>query len=77
VDEVIYADARQAVDLMQKVEAVTDGKMCDVVIINCVNMEDCEMGSILATKDGGVVYFFSMATSFTKAVWARKASAKT
>lgn len=66
VDEVIYADAKQAVDLMQKVEAATNGKLCDVVI-NCVNTEDCEMGSILAAKDGGTVYFFSMATSFTKA----------
>jgi L-erythro-3,5-diaminohexanoate dehydrogenase len=25
------------------------------------------MGAILATRDGGTVYFFSMATSFTKA----------
>jgi L-erythro-3,5-diaminohexanoate dehydrogenase len=25
------------------------------------------MASILATKDGGTVYFFSMATSFTRA----------
>jgi len=26
-----------------------------------------EMGSILPCKDGGLVYFFSMATNFTKA----------
>ena len=44
----------------------TDGKMGDVVINN-VNVEDTEMGSILACKDRGLVYFFSMATSFTKA----------
>ena len=25
------------------------------------------MGAILATRDGGTIYFFSMATSFTKA----------
>ena len=45
---------------------LTDGKLCDIVI-NCVNIENTEMGSILACKEGGTVYFFSMATSFTKA----------
>jgi len=45
---------------------LTDGKLADVVI-NCVNIENTEMASILACKDNGTVYFFSMATSFTKA----------
>ncbi len=45
---------------------LTDGKLCDVVI-NCVNIENTEMGSILCCKDQGTVYFFSMATNFTKA----------
>ena len=40
--------------------------MCDVTINN-VNIPDTEMTSILCTKDDGIVYFFSMATSFTKA----------
>jgi len=35
--------------------------------INCVNIPDTEMASILPVKDNGTVYFFSMATSFTKA----------
>ena len=35
--------------------------------INCVNIPDTEMASILPVKDDGTVYFFSMATSFTKA----------
>ncbi|MDE6112805.1 MAG: L-erythro-3,5-diaminohexanoate dehydrogenase, partial [Bacteroidales bacterium] len=30
-------------------------------------IENTEMASIICTKDDGVVYFFSMATSFTKA----------
>ena len=66
VDAVIKGDASQAVDFVQKCEKVTDGRLFDVVI-NCVNQPNCEMGSILACRDGGVVYFFSMATSFTKA----------
>ena len=45
---------------------ITDGELCDVVI-NCVNIDNTEMASILCTKDDGLVYFFSMATSFTKA----------
>lgn len=54
------------VQIYELVEKLTNGKMADVTI-NCVNVPDQEMPSILVTKDDGVVYFFSMATSFTKA----------
>ena len=37
------------------------------IVINIVNVPNTEMSSILITKDEGTVYFFSMATSFTKA----------
>ena len=37
------------------------------LVINCVNVPGTEMSSILATCDGGTIYFFSMATSFTAA----------
>ena len=40
--------------------------MADLTI-NCVDIPNTEMSSILATKDDGLVYFFSMATSFTSA----------
>ena len=59
-------DTKDAVGTYNKVMEVTDGRLCDVVI-NCVNIENTEMASILSCRDGGVVYFFSMATSFTKA----------
>jgi L-erythro-3,5-diaminohexanoate dehydrogenase len=36
-------------------------------VINNVNVPGTEMGSILCAKDNGIVYFFSMATSFTRA----------
>jgi L-erythro-3,5-diaminohexanoate dehydrogenase len=52
--------------MYDKIMELTDGQLCDVVI-NCVNIENTEMASVLACKDDGVVYFFSMATSFTKA----------
>ncbi|WP_105615845.1 L-erythro-3,5-diaminohexanoate dehydrogenase [Vallitalea okinawensis] len=62
---VIIADARKAVDVYEQVVALTNGEGVDVTINN-VNIMDTEMASILPTKDDGVVYFFSMATSFTK-----------
>ncbi|OJV62957.1 MAG: L-erythro-3,5-diaminohexanoate dehydrogenase [Clostridiales bacterium 38-18] len=65
-DAFLVADATDAVEVLRKIEELTDGKMCDLVI-NCVNVPNTEMASILATKDDGMVYFFSMATSFTKA----------
>lgn len=65
-DEYFAADATDAIGIYNKIMELTNGKLADVVI-NCVNIENTEMASILATKDGGTVYFFSMATSFTKA----------
>ncbi|RKD22026.1 L-erythro-3,5-diaminohexanoate dehydrogenase [Caminicella sporogenes DSM 14501] len=65
-DVYIVADATKPVEVMEKVKEVTNGKMADITI-NCVNVPDTEMSSILATKDDGLIYFFSMATSFTKA----------
>jgi L-erythro-3,5-diaminohexanoate dehydrogenase len=65
-DHVFAADATQPVDVLEKIEELTNGQMCDVTINN-VNITDTEMTSILCTKDTGLVYFFSMATSFTKA----------
>jgi len=65
-DEVIIASATDAISVQKEVARVTGGKMADVVI-NCVNIEDTEMSSIMACRDRGLVYFFSMATSFTKA----------
>jgi L-erythro-3,5-diaminohexanoate dehydrogenase len=66
VDEVIQADARNAVQVMEKVWNATKGQMGDVVI-NVANIPETEMASILSAKGKGIVYFFSMATSFTRA----------
>lgn len=63
---VIIADATKPVEVYEKVKEITGEDVCDVVINN-VNVPNTEMSSILITKDDGVVYFFSMATSFTKA----------
>jgi L-erythro-3,5-diaminohexanoate dehydrogenase len=65
-DEYFHMDATDAVGMYEKIMELTNGQLCDVVI-NCVNIENTEMASILSCKDDGTVYFFSMATSFTKA----------
>ena len=59
--EVVIADARDPVALSQAI-----GEPVDVTVV-CVDVPGCEGGSILATKSGGTVIFFSMATSFTSA----------
>ena len=64
--DVIVADATNVMDVYHKVMAITGGRGTDVTINN-VNVPSTEMTSILITKGQGCVYFFSMATSFTKA----------
>jgi L-erythro-3,5-diaminohexanoate dehydrogenase len=63
---VLVADATNVMDVYQKVTAITGEAGCDITINN-VNVPSTEMTSILVTKDSGSVYFFSMATSFSKA----------
>ena len=65
VDHLAVADARDALAVVQLLpEALPE--MADVVV-NCVNVAGTELASILCCKDEGIVYFFSMATSFTAA----------
>ncbi|MDR0929951.1 MAG: L-erythro-3,5-diaminohexanoate dehydrogenase, partial [Oscillospiraceae bacterium] len=64
--EVIVESATRPVGVLEKALAANGGKEYDLSI-SCVNIENTEMSCILPVKDGGTVYFFSMATSFTKA----------
>ncbi len=66
ITNIVEVDATDAVKTEEAVAEFTNGKMADVTI-NVVNIPNTEMASILATRDYGTVYFFSMATSFTKA----------
>ncbi|MDY0294828.1 MAG: L-erythro-3,5-diaminohexanoate dehydrogenase [Acholeplasmataceae bacterium] len=66
VDEILMENALNSVGVYEKMMMITDGKLADLTI-NVVNVPSTEMTSILSTKDDGIVYFFSMATSFTKA----------
>ena len=65
-NKVIVASATEPIAVLDAALAANDGKEYDISIC-CVNIESCEMSAILPVRDDGIVYFFSMATSFTKA----------
>lgn len=65
-DCIIVADATKPLEVYEKVLAANGGQKVDLSV-NVVNVPDTEMAAILPTRDEGIVYFFSMATSFSKA----------
>lgn len=65
-NKIIVASATEPIAVLDAALAANDGKEYDISIC-CVNIESCEMSAILPVRDDGIVYFFSMATSFTKA----------
>jgi L-erythro-3,5-diaminohexanoate dehydrogenase len=65
-DAVLNLDATKPAEVYAAVHDVLGPDMADVVI-NCVNVSNTEMSSILCARELGTVYFFSMATSFTAA----------
>ncbi len=66
VHSFFVANAQNPVEVLEKSLALNGGREYDVVI-NVVNIDGTEMSSILPAREGGIVYFFSMATSFTRA----------
>ena len=54
-DHVFSADATQPVAVLEKIQELTKGQLCDITINN-VNIPDTEMTSILCTKDTGIVH---------------------
>lgn len=65
-DHAIQVDARKSIEVMDKVRAAIGPEMADLVI-NVANLPETEMSSVLCARQKGIVYFFSMATSFTRA----------
>ncbi|WP_394846581.1 L-erythro-3,5-diaminohexanoate dehydrogenase [Pendulispora brunnea] len=65
-DAVLGIDARDPVAMRRAVLEANDGREVDVTF-SCVNVPDTEMAAVMATRDRGIVYFFAMSTSFTKA----------
>jgi L-erythro-3,5-diaminohexanoate dehydrogenase len=60
-DRVVVADATDPLAVAAAVGAPAD------VSVVCVDVQGAEHGAVLATRDGGTVVFFSMATSFSAA----------
>jgi L-erythro-3,5-diaminohexanoate dehydrogenase len=65
LDAFVAADARDSLAVADKFAALAPD-LADLTV-NCVNVAGTEPASILCTKDGGTIYFFSMCTSFTAA----------
>ena len=65
-DIILQGDATKPLDIYNEFKKATKGKLADVSI-NCINISNTEMASILCTKEHGTIYFFNMATSFSKA----------
>jgi L-erythro-3,5-diaminohexanoate dehydrogenase len=68
-EEVVVADAADPVGAARDAAAAFGGDERGVaeLVVNCVNAPGTESSSIMLTREGGTVYFFSMATSFTAA----------
>jgi L-erythro-3,5-diaminohexanoate dehydrogenase len=60
-EKVVIADARDPVQVLEAAGAGYD------LVVSCVNVEGAEMSAILCVRQSGIIYFFSMATSFTRA----------
>ena len=58
------ADARDPLETARAVESALGGP-ADLTVV-CVDVADAEGGALLATRQGGTVIFFSMATVFSK-----------
>jgi L-erythro-3,5-diaminohexanoate dehydrogenase len=65
VDAFVQADARNAIEVSQRIRVLAP-ELADLVV-NCVNVPGTELSSVLCAKDEGTVYFFSRATSFNAA----------
>jgi L-erythro-3,5-diaminohexanoate dehydrogenase len=64
--DVLIADVLNPLEILESTLALNNNREVDISI-NCLSIPNTEMSSILPVKDGGISYFFSMATSFTKA----------
>lgn len=65
-DVAIAADATRALDVARQVSSATDGALADLSF-NCASLPGTEMATILSTRDDGEIYFFGMATDFSRA----------
>lgn len=75
LDDAVVADASAPLQVLGAIEELTGGRLCDLVI-NTANVPRTEMSCVLATREGGTVYFFNMAVSFTAAALGAEGAGK-
>lgn len=66
IDDFRTANAKNPVEVLDRVLEMTGGELVDVLINTC-NVADVEMSSILPVRPRGKVYYFNMATNFARA----------
>lgn len=65
-DVILQGDATAPLEIFSKIEKATAGALADIVF-NTANVAHTEMACILSSRQGGSVYFFNMATDFSRA----------
>lgn len=70
-----FSDRLSVLDAVNAEALISFVGDCDLVV-NCVNVQNTEAASVLATRDHGLILFFSMATQFDKASLATDATGK-
>jgi L-erythro-3,5-diaminohexanoate dehydrogenase len=74
-EHLLKMDATQQENVFRNIQAYTKGEFCDLVI-NCTTATNAETSAILAAKEHGTIYFFSMTTQFDKAALGTDATGK-
>jgi L-erythro-3,5-diaminohexanoate dehydrogenase len=65
-DEIYQMDLRNPIEAFETLSDATNGALADLTV-NTTNIAGTEGAAILSTRQGGRIFFFSMATSFTRA----------
>lgn len=65
-DIVIQGNGKDPMEIYNKYKEVMGDNLADLTI-NTVNIPDTELATVIITKDKGTIFFFSMATDFSKA----------
>lgn len=66
IDDYRCVNAKNPVEVLDRVLEMSGGELVDVLINTC-NVSDVEMSSILPVRPRGKVYYFNMATNFSRA----------
>jgi L-erythro-3,5-diaminohexanoate dehydrogenase len=74
-DVAILADATHALDVARQVAHATYGALADLSF-NCASLPGTEMATILSTRDDGEIFFFGMATEFSRAALGAEGAGK-